>query len=39
MRIFWAIQFDDDEEVESLINDSKTDIKWTNEAYYVSVIL
>ena len=39
MRIFWAIQFDDEREVESLISDSKTDINWTNEAFSVSVIL
>ena len=39
-RIYWAIKYSDDKEVESLVNDSKTDVNWTNEAsFFVSVIL
>ena len=39
MMIYHGIRYEDEEDVVSLINDSKTDINWTNEAYYVSVIL
>ena len=38
--IYWAIQYGEEKEVESLINDSKTDVNWTNEDFlFVSVIL
>ena len=40
MRIFHAIRYADQREVESLLNDFKTDFNWTNVAdTYVSVIL
>ena len=39
MRIFWAIPYSDEKEVESLVSDSKTDFNWTNDTFYVSVIL
>ena len=38
-RIFHAIEFADEKEMESLLRDSNTDLKWTNEFYEVSVIL
>ena len=37
MRIYHGIQYADETEVESLLNDSKTDFNWTD--LYVSVIL
>ena len=40
MRIYYAIEYGDETEVESLLKDSKTDFNWTNVvALYVSVIL
>ena len=39
MRIYHAIQYGDDKEVESLLSDVKTNINWTNEYEAVSVIL
>ena len=39
MRIYHAIQYEDQREVESLISDSKTDVNWRNDgSYFVSVI-
>ena len=39
MRIYHAIQYEDQREVESLISDSKTNVNWRNDVYYfVSVI-
>ena len=39
MRIYYAIQYEDQREVESLISDSKTDVNWRNDvSYSVSVI-
>ena len=39
MRIYYAIENEDEKEVESLLRDAKTDINWTNEFVLVSVIL
>ena len=40
MRIYHAIEYGDETEVESLLNDSKTDFNWTNDTdLFVSVIL
>ena len=40
MRIYYAIQYEDQREVESLISDSKTNVNWRNDIYVeVSVIL
>ena len=39
MRIFYAIQYEDQREVESLISDSKTNVNWRNDLRGVSVIL
>ena len=39
MMIFWEIQCGDDKEVESLLSDVKTNMNWTNEFFWVSVIL
>ena len=40
MRIYHGIQYADEKEVESLLNDSKTDFNWTNDTdILVSVIL
>ena len=39
MRIYYAIQHEDQREVESLISDLKTDVNWRNFSYPVSVIL
>ena len=38
MRIYYAIEYGDETEVEALLKDSKTDFNWTN-VIYVSVIL
>ena len=39
MRIYYAIEHEDQREVESLISDSKTDVNWRNHvSYFVSVI-
>ena len=40
MRIYYAIYYEDETEVESLISDTKTDVNWRNDvSYLVSVIL
>ena len=39
MRIFHAIRYAEENEVESLIRDSNTDLNWKNELQLVSVIL
>ena len=39
MRIYYAIEYEDQREVESLISDSKTNVNWRNDlSYSVSVI-
>ena len=40
MRIYHGIEYEDEEDVVSLISDANTDFNWTNEASFgVSVIL
>ena len=39
MRIYQAIVYEDEEDVVSLLSDSKTKMNWTNECDIVSFIL
>ena len=39
MRIYHGIEYEDEEDVVSLLSDANTDFNWTNEAFAVSVIL
>ena len=39
MRIYYAIEKEDEKQVESLLSDAKTNMNWTNEYDGVSVIL
>ena len=39
MRIYVAIAYEDEEDVVSLLSDSKTKMNWTNEIDDVSFIL
>ena len=39
MRIYHAIAYEDEEDVVSLLSDSKTKMNWTNEGVDVSFIL
>ena len=39
MRIYHGIEYEDEEDVVSLLSDANTDFNWTNEAFLVSVIL
>ena len=39
MRIYHAIDYEDEEDVVSYLSDSKTKMNWTNECLDVSFIL